>query len=247
MDIHVPHIIIECTAADTNNQAVNSSEAEEYNGNRLSMFTSDLLMWSPNSSNHNSFIELQDSASSVKSAVDQPSPANSVPHTFTSDLSVPTRYSTSADSGYHETYPPHNDYIYDAPSVPLETIAFGAVITSNYGYSHRHPSDVVDCILCGLESYRKFQVRMGWPHHTECPDYEGFSMTLPDLTLTKYCKIHLHLTTEDKQFQQARSQQYCSRAVMSNEKNHTLDSREFIRRIRRRMHRFISRLRGSLE
>ena len=239
MGVHVPHIVVECTGTSSVNQNTNSNRRQKYDSNRLSTFTSDLLMWSPSSSNHSSFTDLQ--VNDDKSNYRQSSPTSSTPQTIISDVGEPPRHSTSGDSGYHETLPSasaHSVSSYETVNVLPMPLDNG--IESVHGYEHRHSHGVVYCILCGLESYRRFQVRMGWPHYLEYPDFNSFTLTFPDLCAIRHKKIYPHLTIEDNNFEMdpctVRSS---STMLLLSQKD---ISRHFIRRIWRRMHRCIFRL-----
>jgi hypothetical protein len=199
MGIHVPSILVECTGPNFAQPAETSKETEHPDSNHLSTFTNDLLMWSPNTSTNASSTDLHANNNRESSASVQTSSADSSQYTVILGVANGGRLSTSADSGYHESYP-HSTTSYDRyqdTNLLVGPTTFSNPIASDYGYPHRHTNHVVNCILCGLESYRKFQDRMGWPHHLEHADYEDFKTQISDPTPTRYRKIYPHLTTDD--------------------------------------------------
>ncbi|KAI8577594.1 hypothetical protein K450DRAFT_201101 [Umbelopsis ramanniana AG] len=198
MVIHVPHIIIECTGPNSVIHPGTTNRNEPLDSNHLSTFTNDLLMWSPNAS-INSSTELNPFNDRELPSRPHASPADSTKETGISEHPSDIRLSTSADSGYDENYQPSvTSYErYNNSGSLTGPTTYSHPIQSAYGYPHRHTNHIVSCILCSLESYRKFQDRMGWPHYLEHPEYENFNMQFVDSTSTNYRKIYPHLTTDD--------------------------------------------------
>lgn len=194
MVIHVPYISVECTGANLFENSATRDRIELQDRNHLSTFTNDLLMWSPNPSISNTYSELYTYNHREPTIGQNTSPPDSVEGTIVLELPNDIRLSTSADSGYDENYLPYDRY-YDSGSLTGPT-TYSHPIASTYGYPHRHTNHVVSCILCSLESYRKFQDRMGWPHYLEYPEYENFTMQFNDATSTTSRKIYPHLTTD---------------------------------------------------
>ena len=195
MVIHVPYISIECTGPNSVGHPETRNRNEPQDNNRLSTFTNDLLMWSPNPSISNTYTELNTYNHREPTIGQQTSPPDSAKETVVLELPNDMRLSTSADSGYDENYLP-NDRYNDSGSLTGPT-TYSHPIASTYGYPHRHTNHVVSCILCSLESYRKFQDRMGWAHYLEHPEFEGFTMQFTAATPTTSRKIYPHLTTDD--------------------------------------------------
>lgn len=187
MNAQLPHIVIECATA--NRPALDVPEHEVINHGCLSPFTNDLSMWSPNASCHgSSYLDVQsetdknesDHEDSQSIRFEAPQPINTLQHL--SGNNIKTENSFPAEE-------------------MLFPVKISSTIDSDYGYAHQHSNSVVSCILCGLVAYRKFQQKMGWPFHTEYPDFESFTMTLPQPESPKCTKIYPSLTTEDEWLQ----------------------------------------------
>ncbi|KAI9281263.1 hypothetical protein BC943DRAFT_363079 [Umbelopsis sp. AD052] len=257
MVIHVPHILIECTGPNLVRHPGTTNEPPDTN--HLSTFTNDLLMWSPNAS-INSSKESKMYNRELPSR-QQTSPADTAKETAIFDHPTDIRLSTSADSGYDENYQPsatsHERY-HDSGSLAGPT-TYSHPIQSIYGYPHRHTNHVVSCILCSLESYRKFQDRMGWPHYLAHPEYERFTMQFVDSTPTNHTKIYPHLTTDDTHkaaeghvanpsfvtnLGQHRYHRVADRTVI-NEKQPTQHGTRFMSRFGHQLQRQLTRLIGK--
>jgi hypothetical protein len=199
MVIHVPYILVECTGPNSVGHPATRSTNERSDSNHLSTFTHNLLMWSPNASINRSTESQTYSNRELPPSRQQTSPTDSVKETVILGLPNAIRLSTSADSGYDENYLPSVTSCerYNDPGFLTGPTTYSHPIQSAYGYPHRHTNHVVSCILCSLESYRKFQDKMGWPHYLEHPEYEHFTMQFAGSTPTNYRKIYPHLTTDD--------------------------------------------------
>ncbi|KAJ2964504.1 hypothetical protein NQZ79_g674 [Umbelopsis isabellina] len=191
MNAQLPHIVIEC--ANSNKAALDVPEHDYINHGCLSPFTNDLSMWSPNASCHgSSYLDVQPEDN--KSELDHQDSQST-------RLQAPKQISSFRLTNQHL----YDNNVKKEHCYPAEEMSFpvkiSSTIDSDYGYAHRHSDSVVSCILCGLEAYRRFQHKMGWPYHTEYPDFESFTMILPQPESPKCTKIYPSLTTEDEWLQ----------------------------------------------
>jgi hypothetical protein len=191
MNAQLPHIVIEC--ANSNRAALDVPEHDSFDHSCLSPFTNDLSMWSPNSSCHGSSY-LGSQTDSIPNDVNyQESP--------TSQLQPPEQCNTLRPANrqrYGNNISAEQGYATKELPFPVK---ISSTIGSDYGYAHQHSDSVVSCILCGLEAYRRFQHKMGWPYYTEYPDFESFDMALPQPDSPKCTTIYPNLTTEDEWLQ----------------------------------------------
>ncbi|KAG2183426.1 hypothetical protein INT43_006432 [Umbelopsis isabellina] len=191
MDAQLPHIVIECTTS--NRAALDVPEHDSRNHSCLSPFTNDLSMWSPNASCHgSSYLDVQseDDKDEFDHEDSQSIRRQDPQHINTLKTAYQHLYGNNVKS----------ENCYPAEEMPFP-VKISSSIDSDYGYAHQHSDSVVSCILCGLEAYRRFQHKMGWPYHTEYPDFKSFTMNLSQPESPKCTKIYPSLTTEDEWLQ----------------------------------------------